>query len=150
MWVLLDESKYSCLDKFRRAQTLFLKRNSVTVWAMRFYYSLFNSDYVSIIGFNFDLGDLVIKDWSPWRSNYVLILKHKLRRKIVHGNECLAPLFTPSLEIPVLGGWGQHTGLKVNCALLSASCFLGFRISGTSSNLNQTLHFNKIPCDLCV
>lgn len=63
----------------------------------------------------------MIKEWSPWRrSSYVLILKHKLKRKTVQGNERMAPWFTPSWGIPVLGG---HVDSEVDRAPLSADCF---------------------------
>lgn len=41
-------------------------------------------------------------------------------------------------------------GSKVIWALLPSRCFLEFRISGPSSDLNLTVYFNKVLCDLCV
>lgn len=38
--VLVDESQCSCLDKNKTAVESFSKGSNITVWAMRFYYSL--------------------------------------------------------------------------------------------------------------
>lgn len=87
----------------------FQRWSSVTLWTI-IVQSLIQ---IILVGLTFDFGDLVIKDWSPWWSDYIFILTHNKLKNMAHENEWMAPLFSPAQGTPLLQGllaprWSGH------------------------------------------